>query len=170
MIYAYNKFQEIKNNIAPMNKANYKNSIILLDEELEIKYFEIKHFEIKHNKQLRDILNKKIEPDILKNIVISKKNKNCKTTVSISQKIMSEFRAQIGIFQILKLENEIYILNEFFTNMSLEYKQNIVFKSKNEFRIFEDSEVYIVDNIYAYPKYKLWEYGEDYELKFYSNT
>lgn len=165
MIYVYNKSQEIKNNIAPMNKANYKNSIILLDEELEIKYFEIKH-----NKQLRDILNKKIEPDILKNIVISKKNKNCKTTVSISKKIMSEFKAQIGIFKILKLENEIYMLNEFFTNMSLKYKQNIVFKSKNEFRIFEDSKVYIVDNIYAYPKYKLWEYNEDYELKFYRNT
>lgn len=165
LIYVYNQFQEIKNNIAPINKDNYKTSIILVDEELEIK-----HFEIKHNRNLFDILNQKIEPNILKSIVISKKNKNYKTTVSISQKIMSEFRAQIGIFQILKLENEIYILNEFFTNMSLEYKQNIVFKNKNEFRIFEDSEVYIVDNIYAYPKYKLWEYGEDYELKFYSNT
>lgn len=165
LIYVYNQFQEIKNNIAPINKDNYKTSIILVDEELEIK-----HFEIKHNRNLFEILNQKIEPNILKSIVISKKNKNYKTTVSISQKIMSELRYHIGVFKILKLKNEIYILNDFFTSMSLKYKQNIVFKSKNEFRIFEDSKIYIVDNIYAYSKYKLWQYSEEYEVKFYSIT
>lgn len=165
MIYAYNENQ---NKISPIRKTNDLNNIcILIDDESGIKPNKENSIRKSKNMNIWEVLNQEVSFKVFKNMKLCRfLDEKYNSNITIPEIVILELQEKIGIFKLLTLKNEVYILEEFFSNMSLENENVVIFKSKNNFKIFKQKEIRKIDNIYKFPKYKLWEYQDDYEIIF----
>lgn len=165
MIYLYDENQ---NKISPISKTNDLNNIyILIDYDVRVNLNKANSSRNFKNMNIWEVLNQEVSFKVFKNM------KRCRggdgkynSNIIIPEIVILELKEKIGIFKLLTLKNEVYILEEFFSNMSLKTENTIIFKSKNEFKIFKQKEMHKIDNIYKFPKYKLWQYNDDYEIIF----
>lgn len=164
MIYAYN---EKNNQILPITKQTELNEVyILIDCNLK-QNVDNKATLNSKNQTITEFLKQDVSFKQLKNLKFfnldSKYNKN----IEFPKSVLLELEEKIGIIKLLTLKNEVYILEKFFSNMSIAVQNEIIFKSNNYFKLFKQNQVQGIDNIYKFPKYKLWEYHSDYEVIFF---
>lgn len=165
MIYAY----YIKsNNILPINKqTELKDAYILIDYNLEQSINKININKNSKKLNISEFLKQDINLSYFKNIKFFNQKDKGDNNIELPKIVLLELEEKIGIIKLLTLKNEVYILEKFFSNISIKMEKEIIFKADNYYKIFKQNEVYKIDNPYRLPKYKLWEYNNEYEIIFF---
>ncbi len=165
MIYAY----YIKgNNILPINKqTELKDAYILIDYNLEQSINKININQNSKKLNIVEFLKQDINLSYFKNIKFFNQKDKGDNNIELPKIVLLELEEKIGIIKLLTLKNEVYILEKFFSNISIKMEKEIIFKADNYYKIFKQNEVYKIDNPYRLPKYKLWEYNNEYEIIFF---
>lgn len=165
MIYAY----YIKsNNILPINKqTELKDAYILIDYNLEQSINKININKNSKKLNISEFLKQDINLSYFKNIKFFKQKDKGDNNMEFPKIVLLELEEKIGIIKLLTLKNEVYILEKFFSNISIKMEKEIIFKADNYYKIFKQNEVYKIDNPYRLPKYKLWEYNKEHEIIFF---
>lgn len=164
MIYAYNG----KNNqILPITKQTELNeAYILIDCNLK-QNVDNKATLNSKNQTITEFLKQDVSFKQLKNLKFFNLDSNYNKNIEFPKAVLLELEEKLGIIKLLTLKNEVYILEKFFSNMSIAVQNEIIFKSNNYFKLFKQNQVQGIDNVYKFPKYKLWEYHSDYEVIFF---
>ncbi len=164
MIYVYNA----KNNqISPIaRQIELNDAYILMDCNLKQNIDNEVSFNFK-NQNISEFLKQDISFKQLKNLKFFNWNNKYDKNTELPKAVLLELEEKIGIIRFLTLKNEVYILEKFFSNMSIAMQKEIVLKLNNYFKIFKQNQVHKIDNIYKFPEYKLWEYHNDYEVVFF---
>lgn len=178
MIYIYESKNET---IQPIDSSNFKNGIILIEDGVKLEKKQNKEIEevkniktikniknIKHIKTVKNILNMEINFKSFNRYTVSKKYENYKLEAEFSLDTIKEFIKTIGLLDLVKLKNEIYDLDDFFTKKSRNNDKVIIFKNRGIFKIFSKDKIYFTDSIYRFSKYELWKHEDDYEIIFFN--
>lgn len=162
MIYLY---KENYKTIELLNKSNFKTGTILIEDDIKLEKKQNK--KINNTKDIKAMLNTEINFKSLNRYKVLRNYKEYKVEVEFSEDIINEFIKSIGILKLVKLNNEVYILDDFFMKKSAEDEKIIIFKNKSRFKIFVKDKIYFTESIYKFSKYELWKYENDYELIFF---
>lgn len=172
MIYVY---EPKKETIQPIDSSNFKNGIILIEDGVKLEKKQIKEIKevkniknIKNIKTVKNILNMEIDFKSFSRYTVSKKYESYKLEAEFSIDTIKEFTKNIGLLDLVKLKNEIYDLDDFFTKKSRNNDKVIIFKNRDIFKIFSKDKIYFTDSIYRFSKYELWKHEDDYELIFFN--
>ncbi|MGL5256637.1 MAG: hypothetical protein ACRC76_06325 [Proteocatella sp.] len=164
MIYVY---EEGYSSIKLINKYNFRKGIILIDDDIKLQKKQNKNKKIANVNDIKAFLNKEINVKSLNKNKISRSYKDYKLEAEFSDHTIKEFIKAVGLLELAKLKNEVYILDDFFMNKSVEDNKIIIFKNKARFKIFIKDKICFTENVYKFSKYKLWKYENEYELIFF---
>lgn len=162
MIYIY---EEDDKGINTINKYNFRKGIILIDDDIKLQKKTNK--KLTNVNDIKSILNKEINLKSFNRNKVSRNYKNYKLETEFSDDTINEFIKGIGLIELVKLKNPVYILDDFFIKKSIEDNKIIIFKNKARFKVFIKDEIYFTENIYKFSKYELWKYENEYELIFF---
>lgn len=162
MIYMY---EEDYRSINTINKYNFRKGIILIDDDIKLQKKQNK--KLTNVNDIKSILNKEINFKSFNRNKVSRNYKDYKVEIEFSEDIINEFIKGIGLLELVKIKNPVYILDDFFMKKSAEDNKIIIFKSKARFKVFIKDKIYFTENIYKFSKYELWKYENEYELIFF---
>ncbi|MGB5824284.1 MAG: hypothetical protein WBH44_09395 [Proteocatella sp.] len=164
-IYVYNKrTMEVKS----LEQNNLCENIVIIDSD-EIKFEMCK---VHANGDIlklmkRNVIFKKSKISDEKDAYrIKLRNDKNSQNIEIPKEVISQLIHRLGLIRSVKLKNPVYTVEGFLRELSIDTDQQIILKTKNNYRTLENGEIMTINNIYDNPEMKLWEYQEENKLIF----
>lgn len=162
-IYTYNIDNE---EIEILERDNLDKNIIIVDDD-EVK------FEINQSftrQRMLELLktnikfkNPKNDSKKLMYNMYSRNGKNIQN-VKIPKEVIAELIHTLGLIRLIRLKNQVYTVEGFLKEINKDLDKNVIFKTQDIYRMLEDGHLVIINNIYDYPKIKLWEHQDENKL------